>query len=117
MRPPSRPIGELFRPGVRVTDGYHPEMTVVSPHRIGTLRVPSGLPAVSGPDIDHEDGPHITVPVPPGEYVLEEAPARHTYHCEWEGSEVTRTDRLLRRCRSLGPPPRALRERTGPGRP
>ncbi|MFD4644730.1 DUF4241 domain-containing protein [Streptomyces sp. NPDC058441] len=86
------PIGQLFRPGVRVTDGYHPEMTVVEPRRIGALRVPSGLLAVSGPDIDNGDGPHITVPVPPGEYALEEAQARHTYHCEWEGSEVTRTD-------------------------
>ncbi|MEJ8646400.1 DUF4241 domain-containing protein [Streptomyces sp. MS1.HAVA.3] len=69
-------------------------MTVVEPRRIGTLRVPSGLLAVSGPDLDHEDGPHITVPVPPGEYVLEEAQARHTYHCAWEGSEVTRTDTM-----------------------
>ncbi|MFB7739916.1 DUF4241 domain-containing protein [Streptomyces sp. NPDC056112] len=88
------PIGELFRPGVRVTDGYHPEMTVVEPRRTGSLRVPSGLLAVSGPDSDDGDGPHITVPVPPGEYVLEEAQARHTYHCEWEGSEVTRTDTM-----------------------
>ncbi|MCX4782461.1 DUF4241 domain-containing protein [Streptomyces sp. NBC_01264] len=88
------PIDELFRPGVRVTDGYHPEMTIVEPRRTGTLRVPSGLLAVSGPDIDHEDGPHITVPVPPGEYVLEESRARHAYHCEWEGSEVTHTDTL-----------------------
>ncbi|MFE5485912.1 DUF4241 domain-containing protein [Streptomyces sp. NPDC056527] len=88
------PIGELFRPGVRVTDGYHPEMTTVEPRRVGTLRVPSGLLAVSGPDIDHEDGPHITVPVPPGEYALEEAQARHTYHCEWRRSEVTRTDTM-----------------------
>ncbi|MEU3355174.1 DUF4241 domain-containing protein [Streptomyces sp. NPDC037389] len=86
------PISELFRPGVRVTDGYHPEMTVVEPRRIGALRVPSGLLAVSGPDWDDGDGPHIMVPVPPGEYVLQEAQARHTYHCEWEGSEVTRTD-------------------------
>ncbi|MFJ5156391.1 DUF4241 domain-containing protein [Streptomyces sp. NPDC088353] len=88
------PIGELFRPGVRVTDGYHPEVTVVEPRRTGALRVPSGLLAVSGPDSDDGDGPHITVPVPPGAYVLEEAQARHTYHCEWEGSEVTRTDTL-----------------------
>ncbi|MFI1183479.1 DUF4241 domain-containing protein [Streptomyces sp. NPDC020799] len=86
------PIGELFRPGARVSDGHHPEMTVVEPRRIGTLRVPSGLLAVSGPDSDNGDGPHIPVPVPPGEYVLEEAQARHTYHCEWEQSEVTRTD-------------------------
>ncbi|MEU6011091.1 DUF4241 domain-containing protein [Streptomyces sp. NPDC047453] len=88
------PIGELFRPGVRVTDGYHPEMTVVEPRRTGALRVPSGLLAVSGPDSDDGDGPHITVPLPPGEYVLEEAQARHTYHCEWEGSEVTCTDTM-----------------------
>lgn len=37
------------------------------------------------------DGPHITVPVPPGEYVLEEAQARHTCRSEWAGSAVTRT--------------------------
>ncbi|MFC9398122.1 DUF4241 domain-containing protein [Streptomyces sp. NPDC057027] len=88
------PITELFRPGVRVTDGYHPEMTVVEPRRTGTLRVPSGLLAVSGPDSDDGDGPHITVPVPPGEYGLEEAQARYTYHCEWERSQVTRTGTL-----------------------
>ncbi|MEU7072448.1 DUF4241 domain-containing protein [Streptomyces narbonensis] len=88
------PLTELFRPGVRVTDGYHSEMTVVEPRRIGVLRVPSGLLAVSGPDSDDGDGPHITVPVPPGEYVLEEAQARHSYHCEWAGSEVTRTDTM-----------------------
>ncbi|MFI5642690.1 DUF4241 domain-containing protein [Streptomyces goshikiensis] len=88
------PIGELFRPGVCVTDGYHPEMSIVEPRRIGTLRVPSGLLAVSGPDIDHADGPHVTVTVPPGEYILDEARARHTYQCEWEQSEVTRTDTM-----------------------
>ncbi|MFH7594584.1 DUF4241 domain-containing protein [Streptomyces racemochromogenes] len=92
------PISELFRPGVRVTDGYHPEMTVVEPRRIGTVRVPSGLLAVSGPDSD-DAGPHITVPVPPGEYVLEEAQVRHTYHCEWRGSRVTRTDTTAVRVR------------------
>lgn len=91
------PITELFRPGVRVTDGYHPEMTVVEPRRIGALRLPSGLLAVSGPDSDDGNGPHITVPVLPGEYVLEEAQARHTYHCEWEGSQVTRTDTMALR--------------------
>ncbi|WP_405784462.1 DUF4241 domain-containing protein [Streptomyces sp. NBC_01378] len=69
-------------------------MTVVEPRRIGALRVPSGQLAVSGPDSDDGNGPHITVPVPPGEYVLEEARARHTYHCEWEGSQVTRTDTM-----------------------
>ncbi|MBC7270381.1 MAG: DUF4241 domain-containing protein [Streptomyces sp.] len=88
------PIAELFRPGTRVTDGYHPEMTVVEPCRIGTLRVPSGLLAVSGPDIDRGDGPHLTIPVAPGEYVLDEAQARHTYPCEWEGGPVTRTDTM-----------------------
>ncbi|MEU6162333.1 DUF4241 domain-containing protein [Streptomyces sp. NPDC047130] len=97
-RPPSParpgPISELFRPGVRVTDGYHPEMTVVEPHRTGTLRVPSGLLAVSGPDINRGNGPHLTIPVTPGEYMLDEAQARHTYHCEWEGGPVTRTDTL-----------------------
>ncbi|MEU6106694.1 hypothetical protein, partial [Streptomyces flaveolus] len=87
------PISELFRPGVRVTDGYHPEMTVVEPRRVGTLRVPSGLLAVSGPDIDHGDvrRPRITVPVPPGEYVLDEAQVRFSYHCEWRDAEVTTT--------------------------
>jgi hypothetical protein len=58
-------------PGVRVTDGYHPEMEVVEPHRTGTLRVPSGHLAVSGPDINHGDRPRLTVPVMPGEYVDE----------------------------------------------
>ncbi|MFJ3828794.1 DUF4241 domain-containing protein [Streptomyces sp. NPDC090046] len=85
------PINELFRPGVRVTDGYHPEMTVVEASRVGTLRVPSGLLAVSGPDIDHSDGPHITVPVPPGTYVLDEARVRYSYHCMWDDAEVTTT--------------------------
>ncbi|MEU6988868.1 DUF4241 domain-containing protein [Streptomyces sp. NPDC046324] len=85
------PINELFRPGVRVTDGYHPEMTVVEPHRVGTLHVPSGLLAVSGPDIDH-GGPRITVLVPPGEYVLDEARVRFSYHCEWRDTKVTTTE-------------------------
>lgn len=94
-RPPrpaqAGPINELFRPGVRVTDGYHPEMTVVEPRRVGTLRVPSGLLAVSGPDIDQGDGPRITVPVPPGEYVLDEARVRFSYHCEWRDAEIVTT--------------------------
>ncbi|MEU2393771.1 DUF4241 domain-containing protein [Streptomyces sp. NPDC007369] len=85
------PINELFRPGARVTDGYHPEMTVVEPRRVGTLRVPSGLLAVSGPDAHAGDGPRITVPVPPGEYVLDEARVRFSYHCEWRDTEVTTT--------------------------
>ncbi|MFF9053939.1 DUF4241 domain-containing protein [Streptomyces erythrochromogenes] len=87
------PINELFRPGVRVTDGYHPEMTVVEPCRVGTLRVPSGLLAVSGPDADEGEGPCITVPVPPGAYVLDEARVRYSYHCEWRDREVTTTTR------------------------
>ncbi|MFD5878316.1 DUF4241 domain-containing protein [Streptomyces yangpuensis] len=85
------PINKLFRPGVRVTDGYHPEMTVVEPRRVAGLRVPSGLLAVSGPDADEGDGPRITVPVPPGEYVLDEACVRYSYHCEWRNAEVTTT--------------------------
>ncbi|MFE5794250.1 DUF4241 domain-containing protein [Streptomyces sp. NPDC056503] len=88
------PITELFRPGVRVTDGYHPEMTVVEPRRTGALRVPSGLLAVSGPDGGDDDGPHLTVRVPPGEYVLEEAQASYSYHCEWRGRQVTSTDTM-----------------------
>ncbi|MFE2153573.1 hypothetical protein ACFXAO_26415 [Streptomyces lavendulae] len=48
----------------------------MEPRRIGTLRVPSGLLAVSGPDIDHEDGPRIAVPVLAGEYGLEEVQGR-----------------------------------------
>ncbi|MFJ3980026.1 DUF4241 domain-containing protein [Streptomyces sp. NPDC090021] len=87
------PIDKLFLPGVRVTDGYHPEMTVVEPRRVASLRVPSGLLAVSGPDADEGDGPRITVPVPPGEYVLDEARVRYSYHCEWRNAEVTTTAR------------------------
>ncbi|MFF4496216.1 DUF4241 domain-containing protein [Streptomyces sp. NPDC001546] len=91
---PARPgrIGELFRPGVRVTDGYHPEQTVVEPRRVGAVRVPSGLLAVSGLFTDHENGPHVTVAVPPGEYVLDEALVRFIYHCEWRDAEVTTTE-------------------------
>ncbi|RST07482.1 DUF4241 domain-containing protein [Streptomyces sp. WAC07149] len=84
------PIGELFRPGVRVTDGYHPEQTVVEPRRIGTVRVPSGLLAVSGLHNDEEE-PEITVPVPPGEYVLDEARVGYGYHCEWRNARVETT--------------------------
>ncbi|MFD0355841.1 DUF4241 domain-containing protein [Streptomyces sp. NPDC127110] len=84
------PIGELFRPGARVTDGYHPEQTVVEPCRIGTLRVPSGVLALAGPD-NLEDEPEITVPVPPGEYVLDEARVAYSYHCEWRKAQVETT--------------------------
>ncbi|MFK3733832.1 DUF4241 domain-containing protein [Streptomyces sp. NPDC088090] len=103
------PITELFRPGARVTDGHHPEMTVVEPRRIGTLRVPSGLLAVSGPDDGDGGGPHLTVPVPPGEYVLEEAQVRHTYPCEWSRGLVTRTDTTAVRVR-VGDAPAATWE-------
>ncbi|WP_052714018.1 DUF4241 domain-containing protein [Streptomyces katrae] len=91
---PAQPgrIGELFRPGVRVTDGYHPEQTVVEPRRVGTVHVPSGLLAISGLFTDHENGPHITVPIPPGEYVLDEARVAYGYHCEWRDAEVETTD-------------------------
>ncbi|MFJ7781040.1 DUF4241 domain-containing protein [Streptomyces yangpuensis] len=87
------PINELFRPGVRVTDGYHPEMTVVEPRKVAGLRVPSGVLAVSGPDADEGEGPRIMVPVPPGEYVLDEACVRYSYHCEWRNRDVTTTAR------------------------
>ncbi|KJY44739.1 hypothetical protein VR46_18785, partial [Streptomyces sp. NRRL S-444] len=92
------PINELFRPGVRVTDGYHPEMTVVEPCRVGTLCVPGGLLAVSGPDADDGDGPRITVPVPPGEYVLDEARVRFSYPCEsWDAESAWAYDEHGRR--------------------
>ncbi|MGE7386141.1 DUF4241 domain-containing protein [Streptomyces sp. NPDC004126] len=104
---PAQPgrIGELFRPGVRVTDGYHPEQTVVEPRRVGTLRVPSGLLAVHGPD-NCDKPPAITVPVPPGEYVLDEARVEYTYHCEWRDAQVETTDPTAVRLR-LGETPAA----------
>ncbi|MFJ6700008.1 hypothetical protein ACIQM4_28710 [Streptomyces sp. NPDC091272] len=43
------------------------------------------------PSIDYGDGPHITLPAPPGEYVLDEAQARHSYHSEWTATQVTST--------------------------
>ncbi len=93
------PLDALFRPGTRVTDGYHPEMSVVEPRRTGTLRVPSGLPAVSGPDNLSDEVPAITVPGPPGEYVLEEAQVRFGYDCEWRQGWVNRTDTTAVRLR------------------
>ncbi|MFD9289248.1 DUF4241 domain-containing protein [Streptomyces sp. NPDC060030] len=86
------PIDALFRPGTRVTDGYHPEMTVVEPRRMGTLCVPSGLLAVSGPDDRAGKGPAMTIPVPPGAYALEEGQVHFGYDCEWRETWVTRTD-------------------------
>ncbi|MFB7374941.1 DUF4241 domain-containing protein, partial [Streptomyces sp. NPDC056222] len=93
------PLDALFRPGTRVTDGYHSEMTVLEPRRTGTLRVPSGLLAISGPDDLLGEGPAITVPVPPGEYVLDEAQVRVGYDCEWRQGWVTRTDTTAVRLR------------------
>ncbi|MFG2332962.1 DUF4241 domain-containing protein [Streptomyces sp. NPDC048604] len=93
------PLDALFRPRTRVTDGYHSEMTVLEPRRTGTLRVPSGLLAISGPDNPGDEGPAITVPVPPGEYVLEEALVRVGYDCEWSQGWVTRTDTTAVRLR------------------
>ncbi|MER6912494.1 DUF4241 domain-containing protein [Streptomyces sp. NPDC000594] len=97
-------LDALFRPGTRVTDGYHPEMTVVEPRRVGTLRVPSGVLAVSGPDRRPGGGPALTVPVPPGEHVLEEAQVRFGYDCEWSRAWVTRTDTTAVRLRVGGAP-------------
>ncbi|AIA07799.1 hypothetical protein DC74_7377 [Streptomyces noursei] len=85
------PIDALFRPGTRITNGSDQEMTVLEPRRSGTLRVPSGLLAISGPD-SSDDGPAITISVPPGEYALEEAQVRVGYNCEWSQRWVTHTD-------------------------
>ncbi|WP_229891684.1 DUF4241 domain-containing protein [Streptomyces mashuensis] len=93
------PLDALFRPGTRVTNGYYTDMTVVEPRRTGTLRVPSGLLAVSGPDYPSDQGPAITVPVPPGEYALEEAEVGIGYYCEWSEGWVTRTDTTAVRLR------------------
>ncbi|WP_434594779.1 DUF4241 domain-containing protein [Streptomyces sp. A5-4] len=108
------PIDALFRPGTRVTDGYHPEMTVVEPRRTGTLRVPSGLLAVSGPDNLSGEGPAVTVPVPPGEYVLEEAQVHFGYDCEWRQGWVTRTDTTAVRLRVSETPALSWEMRLGP---
>ncbi|GGT58035.1 DUF4241 domain-containing protein [Streptomyces purpureus] len=64
-----------------------------------TLNVPSGLLAISGPDNDFDEGPAVTVAVPPGEYVLEEALVRVGYDCEWSQGWVTRTDTTAVRLR------------------
>ncbi|MFD7439844.1 DUF4241 domain-containing protein [Streptomyces sp. NPDC059909] len=92
---PPRPAGpghlhELFRPGTRMSTSHFSEMTVLEPVRSGTLRVPSGLLAVDSPD--NGEGPQITIAVPPGEYVLEEAQVSVGYDCEWTGGWVTRAD-------------------------
>ncbi|OEJ30410.1 DUF4241 domain-containing protein [Streptomyces subrutilus] len=85
------PLDAFFRPGTRLSDGYHLEMTVVEPRQTGTLSVPSGLLAVSGPDDLHGEGPAITVPVPPGTHVLEEGLVQAVYDCEWSKGRTTRT--------------------------
>ncbi|OEJ97424.1 DUF4241 domain-containing protein [Streptomyces thermolilacinus] len=108
------PLDALFRPGTRVTDGYHSEMTVLEPRRTGTLRVPSGLLAVSSPDSACDEGPAITVPVPPGEYVLEEAQVRVGYDCEWSGRWVTRTDTTAVRLRVSEAPAASWEMALGP---
>ncbi|MEV6331414.1 DUF4241 domain-containing protein [Streptomyces sp. NPDC051909] len=75
---PAEPVclDELFRPGTRLAAGYHPDVTVLPPVAQGTLRVPSGELAVDAPDNYGEGGPRIVIPVPPGEYALEEAQTR-----------------------------------------
>ncbi|MEU9865550.1 DUF4241 domain-containing protein [Streptomyces sp. NPDC047971] len=93
------PLDALFRPGTHLSDGYHAEMTVLQPSRTGTLRVPSGLLAVSGPDALVGERPALTIPVPPGEHVLEQARVRVGYDCEWSGGRVTRTDTTAVRLR------------------
>ncbi|MEV0491225.1 hypothetical protein [Streptomyces atratus] len=85
-------LDALFRPGTRMSTRDFPAMTVLEPSRCGTLRVPGGLLAVDCPGND--EGPRITVAVPPGEYVLEEAQVTVGYDCEWTGGWVTRTDML-----------------------
>ncbi|MCL6735934.1 DUF4241 domain-containing protein [Streptomyces neyagawaensis] len=113
---PAQPglLDALFRAGTRVTDGFHPEMTVVEPLRTGTLRVPSGLLAVSGPDSLSDEGPAITVPVPPGEYVLEEAQVRFGYDCEWSQGWVTRTETTAVRLRISDTPAASWEMGLGP---
>ncbi|MFB7860862.1 DUF4241 domain-containing protein [Streptomyces sp. NPDC056069] len=83
-------LDELFRPGTRLATAHRPEMTVLAPVERGTLRVPSGLLAIDGPD-NFDQGPELVVPVPPGEYVLQEAQASYGYDCEWRGTWVTTT--------------------------
>ncbi|MEU9237839.1 DUF4241 domain-containing protein [Streptomyces subrutilus] len=85
------PLGALFRPGTRLSDGYHLEMTVVEPRQTGTLCVPSGLLAVSEPDDLRGEGPALTVPVPPGTHALEEGLVQVVYDCEWSKGRTTRT--------------------------
>ncbi|MFJ9856283.1 DUF4241 domain-containing protein [Streptomyces albogriseolus] len=89
-------------------------MTVVQPRRAGTLHLPSGLLAVSGPDTGPGDGPHITLPVPPGEYVLDEAQVRYSYHCECHNAEVTTTQPTAVRLLVNGTPAAAWEMALGP---
>ncbi|MFD7911195.1 DUF4241 domain-containing protein [Streptomyces sp. NPDC059752] len=84
------PLDALFRPGTRMTTPHDPEMTVVEPVRRGTLNVPSGLLGIDCP-LDGK-GPRLTVPVPPGEYPLEEGRITFGYVCMYEERWVDRTD-------------------------
>ncbi|MFJ8164253.1 hypothetical protein ACIRBY_25475 [Streptomyces sp. NPDC096136] len=43
---------------------------------------------MSGLLTDHGNGPHITVPVPPGEHVLDEARVAYGSSCEWRDAEA-----------------------------
>ncbi|MET8503786.1 DUF4241 domain-containing protein [Streptomyces sp. NPDC004787] len=83
-------VDELFRAGTRLATGYYPEATVLAPVERGTLRIPSGRLAIDAPD-NFDAGPELVVPVPPGEYVLEEARVSVGYDCEWSRGRVTRT--------------------------
>ncbi|MFF5638521.1 DUF4241 domain-containing protein [Streptomyces sp. NPDC012825] len=57
-------------------------------------------PARPGPiDALFGTGPAVTVHVPPGEYVLEEARVRVGHDCEWSRERVTRTDTTAVRLR------------------
>lgn len=96
------PLDALFRPGTRMTTPHDPEMTVVEPVRRGTLNVPSGLLGIDCP-LDAK-GPRLTVPVPPGEYPLEEGRITFGYHCMFEERWVDRTETTaVRLCVSDAP--------------
>ncbi|MFE6907722.1 DUF4241 domain-containing protein [Streptomyces erythrochromogenes] len=84
------PVDALFRPGTRMATSAYPDMTVVEPRRLGTLNVPSGLLAIDCPH--HAKGPRLTVAVPPGEHVLEEAQVAFGYHCMYDDRWVDTTE-------------------------
>ncbi|WP_423833422.1 DUF4241 domain-containing protein [Streptomyces manipurensis] len=67
-------IGARFRPGTPLGEGpYGGPMTSAEPKPAGTLTLPGGLLAVGCPLA--EGPPEIVIPVPPGEYALDEARA------------------------------------------